>query len=178
MKAIRQRIFFLGLAMGAITVTSGYFILGYTGTSQVNKKGIFVFSVLIVFVLTGLLIAEYRKLKAAGLIMENSILHIQSVRINTETGGDSSSASPQEGIEIYVSCFGILFDSKIIRFNQDGILLKGVEINQEYICFTYGTDRKTQKTRILHGSFGNSELQSIIDRFRYETGVIPVVYPS
>ncbi|CQR74100.1 hypothetical protein SOV_22190 [Sporomusa ovata DSM 2662] len=117
---------------------------------------------------------EYKKLRIAELIIENQILHIQSAIIGAGVCGPDG-ASSTGGIEVFISCFGILLDSKIIKFNLDGIYLKGVEIGREYMCLIYGTKFSTQKTRILYMAPDSRELKRIVEKFRYETGVVPVI---
>ena len=119
----------------------------------------------------GFLIWVNRKLKTARLIIENQILHIKPAIIDAGTCD-----SPIGGIEIIISCFGILLGSQVIKFNLDGINLKAVEIGSEFICLTYGAkDKQTQKIRILHGAMDSLEMQRIGEKFRYETGVVPII---
>lgn len=114
--------------------------------------------ILLEVVLALFLIRTIRNLKIAKLIMENQILHIQSAK--TET---------------FISCFGMLLNAKIIKFNLDRIHLIKVEIGERYIEMTYGTHKKIEKTRILHDELSPNELESIITKFRYETGIAPVI---
>lgn len=111
----------------------------------------------------------------ARLIIDNQIIHIQPAVIKEQSEEKRAAILPGELIEVFVSCFGILLDSKIIKFNQDGILLKTVEIGRDFISLTYGTEKRTQNTRLLRAAMENGELERIIQRFRYETGVVPTV---
>ncbi|MGI5835755.1 MAG: hypothetical protein ACOX87_04580 [Chloroflexota bacterium] len=79
-----------------------------------------------------------------------------------------------ESYDVFVSYFGILLGSRIVRFNQDGIFLKGVKIGRDSISLTYGTDKGTRITRFLHPEISQGELERIAERFRYETGIVPV----
>lgn len=119
-------------------------------------------------------VREYRKLKTARLIVENEILHIRPVVISSNAG-DTANAGDVKNIEVFVSYFGILFDSKIIKFNQNGILLKAVEIGRDFISLSYGTDKRVQNTRLLRAAISSGELEKIVERFRYETGIVPVI---
>lgn len=117
-------------------------------------------------VITGSLFVKTKmSIKAAQLIIENQILHIQPAIFMDQN----------ESIEVYVSCFGILLESKIIKFNQEGIRLKAVELGRNYITITYGTDLRMQSTKLIYAEISEYTLQEIVRSFRYETGVIPVI---
>lgn len=122
----------------------------------------------------GLWIREYRKLKTARLIIENQIIHILPAIIS-DSPGDVSETEDTENIEVFVSYFGILLDTKIIKFNLDGIRLKAVEIGRNYISLTYGMGQRMQNTRLLRPAIDNGELERIVEQFRFETGVVPVI---
>lgn len=117
-------------------------------------------------IITGFLFVKAKaNVQAAQLIIENQILHIQpAIFIDQD-----------ESIEVYVSCFGILLESRIIKFNQEGILLKAVELGRGYITLTYGRDRRTQSIKLICADISDDQLQAIIRRFCYETGVVPVI---
>lgn len=120
----------------------------------------------VVVVITGFLFVKAMiNIKAAQLIIENQILHIQP----------AVCMDRDESIEVYVSCFGILLQSKIIKFNQEGIRLKAVELGRYYITLTYGTVQEMQSTKLIYEEIRDGTLQKIVRRFRYETGVVPVI---
>lgn len=136
-----------------------------------------------------LVIWEYRKLKTAKLIIENKILYIQpmamgdlgwengsSGRIDNDLGKDAAGL-PAESIEVFVSCFGILLGSKIIKFNQEGIRLKAVEIGRYYLSIDYGIDMDIRNIRLLYARPDSDILAGIIEKFRYETGITPTITP-
>lgn len=120
----------------------------------------------------GLWMREYRRLKTARLIVENQILHIRPAVIS-DSAGDASKPEGKENIEVFISYFGILLDTKIIKFNQDGIRLKAVEIGRDFISLTYGAEKWTQNTRLLRAPIDRAAVDEICERFRYETGIIP-----
>ncbi len=122
----------------------------------------------------GLWIREYKRLKAARLIVENQILHLRPAVIRGKAG-DAIRLEDIKGIEVYVSYFGILLDTKIIKFNQDGIHLTAVEIGCDFISLTYGMDKQVQNTRLLREAIDRGELEGIAEKFRYETGIVPVI---
>ncbi|KAF1084762.1 hypothetical protein SPSYN_01932 [Sporotomaculum syntrophicum] len=120
----------------------------------------------------GLWIHEFRKSKIARLIMENPILHIRTAVISGISGADMESKDIDNS-EVFISYFGILLDSKIIKFNQDGIHLKAVEIGHSFISLTYGTEKWVQTTRLLREAIDKADLEEIYEKFRYETGIVP-----
>jgi len=119
-------------------------------------------------------IREYKKLQTARLIAENQILHISTAVISDEAD-DTEESGNTETIEAIISYFGILLDSKIIKFNQNGILLKAVEIGRDYVSLSYGTDKRLQTSRLLNTTLNEDELRTISERFRDETGIVPVI---
>ncbi|MEW6623961.1 MAG: hypothetical protein AB1420_12675 [Bacillota bacterium] len=120
------------------------------------------------------LIREYKRLKIAEVIIENQILHIRSAYSLIADSGETTSSYP-ERMDIFISNFGILLDAKIIKFNQGGIQLKAVEIGRDFISLTYGTDKRMQKTWLLRMHMDDRELADVVEKFRYETGVVPVI---
>lgn len=123
--------------------------------------------------MAGLVGWEYSRLKVAGLIIENQILHIQPAVI--EESGKDAMGSTVESMEVFVSCFGILLDSRIIKFNQVGIRLLMVEIGQDFISIRYGRGKKKHMITLLCEIFAETELAEITRRFRYETGITPTI---
>lgn len=116
-----------------------------------------------------------KKLKAVWLIVENQILHIQPAVFSERGGKKEIEIHPCETVEMFVSCFGILLGSKIIKFNQEDIRLKAVEIGRDYLSIDYGTDTDIRNIRLIHAKPDSAVLADIIDKFRYETGVIPII---
>ena len=178
MKAIRQRV-----CLFSITSGSGVFItifISYQDSmiQTLLTKSLLILTILVTVILFGFLIREYGNHKTARLIIENEILHIHPAKIGTSICNESDTSLLNEGIEVFISCFGILLNSKIIKFNLDGIHLKAVEIGREFIYLTYGKDTQIQKVQVIHSVIDHHELQSIIEKFRYETGVVPVITDS
>ena len=175
MKAIRQRL----LVLAALTV------LGLLVSFPLFSKDSIIFyidrSLFVVFVfplsilLLTLFIREYKKYIFAQLIIENKIINIQAVKTEQKSEKVSTTCSPIQDAEIFISCFGILIGSRVIKFNIDGIHLKKVEIGNDFICIVYGKDENNDTIRLLHGVIDKQELQSIVNRFRFETGIIPTI---
>jgi len=133
-----------------------------------------IFSAIFLFT-TLFLISALKNIKAARLIIENQIMYIRPLVLQIERNGKTYELFARDFMEIFVSCFGILLDSKIIKFNQNGVHLKKVELGHSFIALTYGTNLKTQTTSILHSETENSVLLKIAEKFRYETGITPSI---
>jgi len=114
------------------------------------------------------------RLKMIRLIAENPILHIRTAVVS-DLLGKTTPPKDTENTEVIISYFGILLDTKIIKFNQDGIKLMTVEIGEDFISFTCGTDRRTQNIRLLHPAIDSAMMNEISERFRYETGITPTL---
>ena len=124
-----------------------------------------------------LLIETRKRLSAARAIIDSAVIHILPAEIFAETDEEKKEAARLRGnFGIYVSSFGILLGAKVIRFNQNGIWLRKVEIGPDYISFTYGEkDGELQNIRLLYSKPGEDELAGIIENFRKDTGVVPVI---
>jgi hypothetical protein len=138
--------------------------------------------VLIVFIIAGegiiiyLLLNEIMNLKTAGLIKENFILKVKTAVISEITGKDTCQKPiVSEDSEIYVSYFGILYNGKIAKFNQDGIRLKAMVIGSDFISFTYGNEKQMQNLRIVRPDIEPEAMNEMINKFRFETGITPTI---
>ena len=116
-----------------------------------------------------------QRLKAARLIIENQILHIQPAVLRKRDSMKENEAESYETVEMFVSCFGILLGSKVIKFNQEGIRLKAVEIGRDYLSLDYGRDTDISNIRLIHSRPDSAVLADIIEKFRYETGITPTI---
>ena len=116
-------------------------------------------------------------LRSARLIVENTIIPIQPAVLRGRTEDDREEAEKlRDNFGIYVSAFGILLGDKIIMFNQSGIWLRKVEIGRDYISFDYGSrDEALQNIRLLYSRPDGNVLADIIEKFRDETRVVPVI---
>lgn len=174
MKAIRQRTYILALAAGIGMVVSALILACSRLAAEVQTQMLLIVSLPASACMAALWAREHRKLKVAQLIVENQMLSIRTATI-CDNAGDSPGPGDTEGIEAFVSCFGILLDSRVIKFNQEGIFLKTVEIGSDSISFTYGTNKYVQRTRLLHAAIDDKEVERTAERFRHETGIIPVI---
>jgi hypothetical protein len=116
-------------------------------------------------------IREYKKLKMARLITENPILHIRTAVIRDIS--NEMEQTKADNADVFASYFGILLGAEIIKFNQDGIRLHTVEFGSDYISLTYGTEKRMQRTRLLRPVLSREELDRVVEKFRYETGIVP-----
>lgn len=116
-----------------------------------------------------------QRLTAARLIVENQILHIRPAVLRERDSVKESDVESCETVEMFVSCFGILLGSKVIKFNQEGIRLKAVEIGRDYLSLDYGRDTDIHNIRLIHSIPDSAILASIIEKFRYETGITATV---
>ena len=116
-----------------------------------------------------------QRLKAARLIIENQILHIQPAVLRKRDSMKENEAESYETVEMFVSCFGILLGSKVIKFNQEGIRLKAVEIGRDYLSLDYGRDTDIRSIKLIHSRPCSDVLEGIIEKFRYETGITPTI---
>lgn len=137
--------------------------------------GLFILLVLISGLLIILLMREFEIYRTAKLIIENKILNIEAAEIIKKNNDSCENILQIEGLEVFISCFGILLGSRVIKFNIDGISLKKVEIGKDLICLIYGNKKNIQNTRLIHGIIEENELHDIVERFRYETGITPSI---
>jgi hypothetical protein len=176
LKAIKRK----NLVFAALTcfgVLTGVMLLVFGDGMSENHALIPSASVMIAStVAAGFWLRGLSKLKIARLIAENPILHIRTAIINDLSGETTQQPEP-ENTEVIVSYFGILLDSKIIKFNQAGIRLRAVEMGYDFISFTCGTEKRTQNIRLLRPAIDPEELDKIAEKFRYETGITPTLLP-
>ena len=112
------------------------------------------------------LLRARRNARDAQLIVENQILRVPAAVFESEAGG--------KNMEFVVSCFGVLFGSKIVRFNRDGVWLRSVKLGRNSISLNYGTEKKTHSVKLLCPEISEDERREIVEKFCYETGVVPV----
>jgi len=118
-----------------------------------------------------------KNLRAAQLIVENTIIRIQLAAMRGQTELDREEAEKlRETFVIHVSTFGILLGNKVIKWGgRSGNRLKAVEIGRDYISIDCGTNENSQNVRLLYARPGEDELAGIIKKFQYETNVIPTI---
>jgi hypothetical protein len=172
--AIRGRMHSLAAATGIAFIASIFVFIQGDLVLTLYPKIILAFAIPSAILFAALSLREYNRLKIAKLIVDNQILHVlPAVSACTDAGKD---VSPLTGkMEIFVSGFGVLLDSKVIQFNLDRIRLQEVQINKTSMCLTYGTKLRTREICLMHGVADIEEIQRIAETFRYETGLIPII---
>jgi hypothetical protein len=174
LKAIRQRKNAFAVLTGIGIILSALILACSSRIPEIPVRLLLAVSIPASVWLAVFWVREYRRLQAAMLIIENQILHIYTA-VTSRGYNDAAKPENAETVEVFVSYFGILLDSKVIKFNQDKIFLKTVEIGRDFISLSYGTDRWIKNIRLLRSAISDEELENIIKQFRYETGIIPTV---
>jgi hypothetical protein len=175
MKMILQRLAVLtflssmGLLFSLMLITKSFVIY------KIDMHIIFVLSLLVSNLLVVTLIYEYGVYSTAKLIVDNKIMHIEAAEIQQKSNDAASKTFGVEDLEVFISCFGILLGSRVIKFNIDGINLKKIEIGNDFIHIIYSSNNRIQIIKLIHSVIGKEELQSIAERFRYETGITPTI---
>lgn len=112
-------------------------------------------------------ILEYKKFSLAKLIIDTNIAFIENVCIKQTHKNEKET----EKIGVYISCFGVMDGSKIIKYNMDGIILKSIVIDNRSICLTREKDDNETILNVPYGNMAKIELIDFARRFEYETGV-------
>ncbi|HCS10999.1 MAG TPA: hypothetical protein DIV40_06035 [Clostridiales bacterium] len=153
-------------------------LLAFQGVNfDVQTVVVTIFTIAAGIILIRLLFKDINNLKKARLIRENFILKVKTAVIS-EISGEKIHHKPIhiEDTEIYVSYFGILFNGKIAKFNQDGIRLTAMNIGNDYISFTYGNEEQMKNLRIVRPDIEPEAMNEMINKFRYETGITPTMF--
>ncbi len=169
MKTLRTRVRRYGFfAVLGITVCSLFYIADGLSSHIVP----FTLFAAITVVTAAFALRALCTLKSARLIAENELLHVCPAVIRTENSIQPGSTA----MEVSISCFGILLNTQVIRFNRKANRLRRVEIGRDMIVLIYGTDAQMEKTAILHEPMDRDAAQSIARQFRFETGAESVLY--
>ncbi len=176
MKAIKRKNSILAALTGFGILTGSVLLVFGGALSEIRAQILLAGVVIASLVAAGFWLRGLSKLKIAQLIAENPILHI-STAVISDISAEAAQPENIENTEVIVSYFGILLGEKIIKFNQDGIRLRAVEIGNDFISFTYGTEKRTQNIRLLRPAIDPAMLEQISERFRYETGITPTLLP-
>jgi len=141
---------------------------------DVQTLAITIFTIAPGIILIRLLLKDINNLKIARLIRENFILKVRTAVISQISGKEFPDKHIEDS-EIFVSYFGILFNDKIVKFNQDGIRLTAVDIGNDFISFTYGNGKQMQNMRIVRPDIEPEAMDEMINKFRFETGITPTM---
>ncbi len=130
---------------------------------------------LLSIVALGFAFYEYSHLAFARLIMDNIIISITTARTEQRSQCNNSTVIQSDVVDIYVSCFGILLGTKVIKFNTEGIQLKKVDIGRDFISIYFGKGSRDQFIQLLNRSMNESEILEVSEKFRRETGITPKI---
>ena len=172
LRAIKKRCSIFAAFTGFFILVGAMLLVFGEAAPEIQTQLLLVSIIIAGGIAAGFWIWELGKLKISGLIAENPILHIRTAVIS-DLSSEAAQRPDTESIEVIISYFGILLGEKTIKFNQDGIRLRAVEIGNDFISFTYGTQLRTQKIRLLRPAIDPAMLAEISEKFRYETGITP-----
>lgn len=156
MEEIKRKVFFFILMSCLMLVFS-------IMTSAISRG---IGSLLVLFFIM-LSISEYKRFRLAKLIIDNNIAFIENVCIRHTHKNERET----EKIGVYISCFGVMDGSKIIKYNMDGIILKSIVIDSSSICLTRKKEDNETILNVPYGNMAKTELIDFAKRFEYETGV-------
>lgn len=167
MQQLKQRVILLGAVLAIEIAVCCYLF--------VNQRYILLFLLVVpTTVVAWYLYYQLQGLKIARLIMENIILSIPSGMV-WKSEASTKYLESDKAVLVIVSVFGVLAGSKVYKFNCDGIRLFSMKVDRKYIIFTYGIQEKQHHLKLLHGLSQKNGIQVIAEKFRYETGIIPVI---
>ena len=174
LRHIKLRVCALAVIFALGVLASGLILIYGIALSVISTYLLFAVLLLIAVTAITFWVREFKRLKTMKLIIENPIMHIRSAVISN-ISFEPERTENMESTEITVSYFGILLDSRLIKFNQDGIRLRGVAFGSDYIALSYGTDNRMQSIRLLRPTIDPAGMKEIFERFRYETGITPAL---
>ncbi|MGI6499186.1 MAG: hypothetical protein ACOX0U_10765 [Oscillospiraceae bacterium] len=174
MKTIKRRCFVFRAFTGFIILAGAVLLIFGKAVSETQTQVLLAVIIIAGGIAAGLWVRELGKLKIARLIAENPILHIRTAVIS-DLASEGAQPEERESIGATVSYFGILLDTKIIKFNQDSIRLKAVEIGEDFISFTYDKEKWMWNIRLLRPAIDPASMEKICERFRFETGITPTL---
>lgn len=177
MNAIRRKNFVFAILTGLGIFTVVMFLVFGGGMFTIRVHILLAGAMVASTVVAGFWLRGLGRLKIARLIAENPILHI-STAVISDISVEAAQQSNTENCGTIVSYFGVLMDERIIKFNQGDIWLRAVEIGGDFISCTYGTKKRVQNIRLLRPIIDREELEKIAEKFRYETGITPIITSS
>ncbi len=172
MQIIRRRVYLLAFFAGLGFLSSALLLLRKEGRFLIDNRVFLTITVLATLIMVGLLANKLKELKIAGLIADNAILNLCTATIS-EFPSEGRRRRQAQSSEVLISYFGVLLNDRVIKYNQEGIRLRAMEIGPDYISFSYGMGQRVEEIRLLRPPLDSDALQEISDKFRYETGVAP-----
>lgn len=177
MEGIRKRNHLLAAKTGLCVLAGIILLFSGSGVAEPRTKVFLAGVVIAVGIGAGLWLRGVNQLKIARLISENPILQIYTSFISDLPTGPAQSRKIEK-TDVIISYFGILLAESVIKFNQGGIRLWAVEIGNDSISFTYGSQKRTRVIRLLRPATSSAELNVIAEKIHYETGITPTIQPS
>lgn len=167
MEAIRKRLVLLLCLFAAGVLSSLYFSLG-----RELVPALFCSSA--TAALLPMLLRQWTQLGVARLILDSQILQVCSATVSSRQGS-SGQWKPGISSQITVSTFGVLMNDRAYKWGCDGIKLETAEIGHDTLSLTFGDRERVYRVKLLHGLCELAEVDSLVEKLRYETGVVPVV---
>ncbi len=172
MQIIRRRVYLLAVFTGLGLLSSALFLLRKEGRFEIDNRVFLTITVLATLIMAGLLASKLKELKLARLIAENTILNLRTASI-IELPSEGRRRRQAQNSEVLISYFGVLLNDRVIKYNQEGIRLRAMEIGPDHISFCYGMGQRGGVIRLLRPPLDPATLAEISEKFRYETGVAP-----
>ncbi len=166
----RTELFLAGSIICVLFVAFAYFFY----MDALFIKALIITDIVFIGILLIMINLSYKKIMMAKLILDNGIIHLKETRVILSNAGNEYQTKDTVA-ETIVSCFGLLLGTKIIKYNQDHINLKSVELSEKYMTLVYESKYGSKKIRIHHAPMTVPERIRISETFRYETGVKPVL---
>ena len=133
-----------------------------------------IFSSAIFLFLCGTLVREWSQYQTAKLIVENQLFYARIAEVPQSGTLGCCFALPAETIEVYISCFGVLLDNRVIKYNLRDRKLQEVVIGKDWIRLIFHKGKDVQTLQILHPVLEDKEFETLAKRFYHETGIRPV----
>ncbi len=164
MKRIILRLRIFGLSFVIVTISIA--LLAYCWYSSAPPARYIITAVIITDLIlsTFLLIMscrQYLMLRRARLILENQLLHIPAAKASDDV----------KGIDIYLSCFGMLLGDKVIPFDAGKEKLRSMYIDENSTTITYGGEKNKKTVEFSKYMLTDNELKDFTKKLKFETGV-------
>jgi hypothetical protein len=175
MAAIQKKLILLASILSALLLLFIFIVIRSYFVLRIRIPGAAFPLLLVSNILMIMLFRQHSTYNTVRLITENVIIHIEYAKVKQESNKGNKDIILFDGIDAFISCFGVLLGSTVIKFNMDGIRLKDVQVTDEFISLVYGTDKNTQSIKLFHGIMDKQEIARTAERFRYETGIVPTI---
>lgn len=163
LKKIRQKLIYSLFIIVLCNIGFIYFLYSkiYTGTVILLIADIFLIVLVAKF---------YGQLQAARLICENPILCVDVASIS-----DTKNNIQTPSVNVIVSGFGIMIENTPYKFGQNDMRLISATLDKQYLNLTFGNNEKVISAKLLHGLDCRTKKDEIVEKMRYETGVVATI---